>query len=503
MFALIATVLLGFVGLGTEVGSWYLARAQALDAADAAAIAGALAGASGTGSTAAALRVAAANGFVDGVGRVAVATHTPPESGKFMGDTTATEVVVSITFTPLIKTISSQDATVTARAVGRITPTMNACVLSLTGDLIVNVNQWCSGYFASNARDRAAITIGSGVTIEMFGMTTPGDCTNCPLFTGSNAVNGGWDDVGTSYLERLYSSYQPVTPNPYTYMDAVPGLPTPIDAKTFHLLDCGALGTMVPAIGDGYPPHAAQYPGSYPWPSGGNNGYYACSTDPNLQGNVALLPGTYFIYNTSLTIQAGANVFCVNAPVTIPDRAPCSSASVPDSNARSYSLAFDSLYGVTIVMIGPNAGALFIDPTATVNLSAAMINDLSIGYDANSSPGLAAPLPSIRPNPGFSALNGVLFYRDIAASPGSAGEPAVGIYDSTGASQFSGIMYFPSSYTSFAADIGTPPSCGVVVAYGLSLDYTDADMQGSPSNLSYLSANCGAFPVIQTATIVE
>src|SRR5208282_5538067 len=87
-FAVSAIVILGFAGLGTEVGIWYLVRRQAQGAADAASIAGALAAyeaiASCSGADPSAAAVAAANslfpmnGFSAGGNTLGTVTIVPP-----------------------------------------------------------------------------------------------------------------------------------------------------------------------------------------------------------------------------------------------------------------------------------------------------------------------------------------------------------------------------------------------------------------------------------------
>ena len=65
-FAVIALGLLGIVSLGTEVGTWYLARSAADNAADASAVAAALAVSVGASGQDAATDSASDNGYTTG-----------------------------------------------------------------------------------------------------------------------------------------------------------------------------------------------------------------------------------------------------------------------------------------------------------------------------------------------------------------------------------------------------------------------------------------------------
>jgi Flp pilus assembly protein TadG len=110
VFALAGTMVIGFVGLGTEGGTWYLTRRDAQNTADAAAYAGAvrlsstqanlgitLANAR-TQAIAAATDTATRNGFTTGASSTIVTPVTPPVAPSgFAGNVTAVEVTVQRT----------------------------------------------------------------------------------------------------------------------------------------------------------------------------------------------------------------------------------------------------------------------------------------------------------------------------------------------------------------------------------------------------------------------
>ena len=159
VFGVSALVIIGCVGLGTEVGMWYLVRREAQGAADASAVAGALAATEtlasctgtnpGNAATTAATSLAAANGFSDGatttLGTVSV---TPSYLSPYTSPTGVTgsvypcptgnvipgaaAVLVSEAVTPLISGLfGGTGVTVGARSVALVEPLGPACALAL------------------------------------------------------------------------------------------------------------------------------------------------------------------------------------------------------------------------------------------------------------------------------------------------------------------------------------------------------------------------------------
>jgi Flp pilus assembly protein TadG len=311
MFALIATALLGIVGLGTEVGSWYVAQSQAQNAADAAAMSGAIAAASAVASgsgtdpisagQAAAATEAEANGY-SLANPASVSATVPPQ-------VTAT---VNVSITPLLASLfrGSSQFTITAVAGGQLEPYGTACVLSLgTGPLNVYQDQFSivpgACFYASNdVSDTYGVNI-YDLNIWAGGITTVTDCSGCPTdippLTGGAGAQAG--------LDQPNSSFQPPTPDPYaaafskvTFPDATgisvinpPGTP---DANGFI-----KVSGLVPASGDGGIT-CASTTGSPPC-AYLNQKLTIDNTNP-----VALSPGTYIFVNSSLKIPNGAIVAC-------------------------------------------------------------------------------------------------------------------------------------------------------------------------------------------------
>lgn len=92
-------VLLGFAALAVDVGQLWSVRRHMQTAADAAAVAGAIAVRNGNAATAAADSVAQSNGFtdssIDASSTVTVTVNHPPLSGPYNGNSNYVEVIVS------------------------------------------------------------------------------------------------------------------------------------------------------------------------------------------------------------------------------------------------------------------------------------------------------------------------------------------------------------------------------------------------------------------------
>ncbi len=133
LFAIMLPVILGFIGLGVEVGSWFLERRTLQTAADTAAISAALevkAGSAAAVITAAALRDAGRNGYNAYTGTLTVAN--PPASGAFAAEADAVEVRVTAPRNLLFSALfAGNGVTIGVRSVAMATADGEACVLAL------------------------------------------------------------------------------------------------------------------------------------------------------------------------------------------------------------------------------------------------------------------------------------------------------------------------------------------------------------------------------------
>ena len=142
MTAILGGTLAGFVALAVDVGTWEASRGAMQGAADQAAMAASyaivsatMAGQSTAAQTTAARKeargLAAAQGFVDGVGGVAVAVNIPPGSGPHAAVSRAVEVVITQPQQVLLGgMILGTTPTASARAVAVPGP-VSTCLMAL------------------------------------------------------------------------------------------------------------------------------------------------------------------------------------------------------------------------------------------------------------------------------------------------------------------------------------------------------------------------------------
>jgi Flp pilus assembly protein TadG len=525
MFALVVTALLGFAGLATEVGTWYLARSEAFNVADAIAMAGALETAlqvydpsiydSSYDPAADTQLLQPLSAYTSATAASSPVTWTDQESV----DAPATQAIVRIPFSTVLASLfTSQAVTVTATAVALVRPTTNvACALSLSGPISITQSQtsMLAGfpcYYASNYRGPGAVFL-NPPTFDAQGITTTGACSSqtCPDNDALAPLSGGYNESGNILLARPIATFQPPTSNPYEVVDAgvsildsqiicPQGLINPDPpASSSYCPPAGAdtpvtLTSLVPSGGDAFVAGATNpHPTCQPTASAPYCGYN--NMNLTISSDVTLAPGIYIFVNSSLTIQSGT-VQC--------EAWSGNSQTLCDPNAGPSDFK-PGLQGVTLVFAGSSPGKLIICG------STAIPNYCPGGQGATVL--LSAPAAVSAP---FSALSGVLFYRASSGAPpdGSADAPAVYIDDS-GNSVLEGGMYFPGAYTSFTANTHVDPStarspvtCAVIVAGYLNLGLPGGGTSGSTSH--FLGNGCSGLdsfntpmPVVQAVQVVQ
>jgi Flp pilus assembly protein TadG len=483
MFAISAIAIIGFVGLGTEAGSWYLIRSAQDNAADAAACAAALVAADKASDpnitdadiTDAATGVATQNGYTADKS-ITVQVNTPPASGNYAGNSLAAEVLISSTANPVISSIFSRATpTIASRAVAMVENNGigAACVLSTVGDLNIWQSQGQgsqSCYYASNATDSTAVNVASQATVVAYGITSVGSC------------NGAGCSSATTL--RPSASYQPPSTNPYTAIDAVASAAlqqnnlqqnyesqaavSDLTCQYGQSLTVTGNYTMVPAPANGtYNAQNAGYTQSYTWTTGQQFLAYE-NMCVNIQpgATVTFMPGTYIFYNASLTMNGGT-IQCLSNMSSSPG------GCGPGTGT-----------GVSIILIGSssgNVGTLTIGPGASVTLGA-----LPSQTGANSS-GLGA---------GYTAFNGILFYRAGMAAGENVSAPGVNI-NGGASTTLNGGMYFPQSYVSYGANGNAGPTCSILVGANISLTNTASQFGTTCSDYGT------AVPQVQAVRLVE
>jgi Flp pilus assembly protein TadG len=417
MFAVSALVILGFTGLATEVGIWYTVRREAQGAADAAAIAGALAANVATDPAAAASTaaqdVATLNGFPSGGGQSTLGTIQPlvvnyhqnydPTAPSTYSCTTCTigavEVIVSEAVAPLISALfGGQGVTVGARSFAMVEPIGPACALSLgntnsgSGDLTVSgtvLAGQCG--LASNATDSAAVAVSGAGTIAL----------------SATAVGGCCGTVAPTLL-RPAAPYHPPTTNPYTGADTA--------IASFPTLTCATavVGTSL----------------SVPITTGGTTSLNTTTVPSPFAITLEPFETTTRAYcNTTIEVDSGMTVTLQPGTYIFVDGA---SLDLEDGKTQGNA--------VTILFVPPTPfaaqqpppvttlGTLTIKPAATVLLTAA-----SSHAALASALGLAS----------LAALDGILFYGQGTSTA---------MISVTSGTPLEGAIYFPNAALLFSAN---------------------------------------------------
>lgn len=281
--ALGLVAILGFAGLGVDVGYGYLQRRSAQHAADSAAFSGAVALTQGTTDAAAQARaVAARYGFEP----AKVTVNLPPLSGPNAGQAGAVEVLVERPGRRFFSALFRQGGSVIrARAVGRTGRPGDGCVVALhasasasalyTGSADVRLNG-CSLY--ANSTSSSALTLKGGAD----------------LMAKSVELVGGYDQSNNSNIvttEGVHTQQAPVR-DPYEHLKVPPYTP-----------GCGATGSL----SGSYKPRADGTPLVLcdPQITGGTvtfaPGVYVVEGDFKVTGGTITGPGVTFV----LTDRAG------------------------------------------------------------------------------------------------------------------------------------------------------------------------------------------------------
>ncbi|HKP23230.1 MAG TPA: pilus assembly protein TadG-related protein [Dongiaceae bacterium] len=211
--ALVLVVLVGFVGLGTEVGMWYAERRAMQNASDAAALGAGFDiyknGKKSTGIVEAGLTDSAKNGFTDGQNNVTVTVNYPPKQGKYANKNTAVETVVSKTRASLFASFFLDGPVdISVRSVATIKYIGVYCILALS------------------PHDEAALLFEGTADVQL---------KNCGINVNSDDGDGAMTAKGASVVGA-------------TYADIVGGLNQTNNAD----LDLGEINTGADAIDDPY-----------------------------------------------------------------------------------------------------------------------------------------------------------------------------------------------------------------------------------------------------------
>jgi Flp pilus assembly protein TadG len=228
MVGLSLTALVGAVGIGVEIGSWYAAKRQLQTAADAAAMGAAYEMyqvGDASSIQAAAEADAAKNDVVPG-GGVTVAAVNPPSVGKFVGNNNAVQVTISQQPSLMFSALFQDSVTLTVRAVSEVKVLGEACVLSLSPTAPIgiqlagsaNLNLDGCGMF-SNATSATSMTTAGGAQLQVIadyfamvgGYQANGSAV--PVLDNGDPLTGQ-----TSMADPFADKVQPIAPGS-TYAD--------------------------------------------------------------------------------------------------------------------------------------------------------------------------------------------------------------------------------------------------------------------------------------------
>jgi hypothetical protein len=279
LVALALPAMLGIVGLGVETAVWYETKRRAQTAADAGAIAGALARARGENERIVASAQAAAgqNGFAAS-GVTSVTVHAPPISGAYAGNADAVEVVVRSSFDPILaKLFIPGSLAIRARAVAEISTVGNACIVALATTAARAV------YVAAGASldGNGCVLVANSNAMDAVEIAEMGS-----LLAGSVWTAGGFKSAGAASTVELSDRVRPASwtmddPHADLQIDSVPGCKNGFETAT--------------SINGAQSLAGGAYCGGLTLQAG---------------ADVKLAPGTYYIDGGTLQVNGGARLAC-------------------------------------------------------------------------------------------------------------------------------------------------------------------------------------------------
>lgn len=307
--ALAMPVVIGSVGLGTEVGLWFYRHQLEQGAADSAALSAANASAAGEiNVTPQAYGVAAAYGLVAGTDGVTVTVNKPPVSGSHQSTQGAVEVIVSSPQKLYFSTLwGSRPITIKARAVAVAPNGGKGCVVALSssssgavtaqGSSSIALNG-CSLY--DNSSSGSALSIGGSASFSALSVGVVGGVSGTSQITTTQGITTGAQPAADPYAGSSYPRYSGCDQTNFT-------------AKSTATI---------------------------------NPGVYCGGMALNAGANVTLNPGVYYLDQGSLSVNGGATLS--GAGVTL---------VFTSSSGSDYATATIN-GGATINLTAPSSGAL-------------------------------------------------------------------------------------------------------------------------------------------------
>jgi Flp pilus assembly protein TadG len=406
---LTSMIMLGFAGLGTEVGYWYFAHRDLQNAADSAAMSAvaALENIAGTPdtlhqtqATAEAQAAAASYGFVNQQNGVSVTVNIPPSSGGYKSTANAVEVIISEPQQRFLSAALSLDGnamlannpTQSVRAVATPATNGNGCVVTLDKgavvDLFDNGNTQlniptCDLYINSDASD----------ALDQVGQAT--------INAESAFITGSLSDSGQAALNTTKGTFTGTAPINDPYANLAAPYTSPGSSCTNASPSTVTGGTVSTSGG------TTTYS---PTPAGGMM-VFCGGWSPS--GNVQLNPGLYVVDGGSFG---------------------CNGCTITGSN-------------VTIYLTG--SGTTYA----------------SMSFSGNSSTQLNINAPTdayMQSNPSSKALEGIAIFGDRNAPTGLSSS-----FSGSSSATINGVIYTPTESVTFNGNGASTPTCAQIISYQL------------------------------------
>lgn len=351
LVALMATAIIGFVALGSEIVLVLAEARQMQSAADAAALAAVTARITGYPSdyTQEALAVTAATGFTNGQAGTVVTVNSPPASGNYTNANDAVEVLIAQPQTLGLATAAyAGPVTVRVRAVARVSGG-GTCLLALDGNAggslsmngstvsnLVNCSAW-----ANSASPQAVSLVGGSV-----------------LNANQVTIVGGYSTGGGSQINATggINTNAIATADPYA-------------------------NYAVPAFGSCNQTNFS--PSSNPPPA--SPGVYCNGITLRSGVALALNPGVYIIDRGSLNLAGGASLSGTGITIVL--------TSSTGANYATVSVSGGATLNLSAPTVGATAGlVLFQDRRASTSGT----DDLSGGTGQNITGGIYFPQQTVQ-----------------------------------------------------------------------------------------------------------
>jgi hypothetical protein len=343
LIALALPVLVGMTGAAAETAVWFELKRRAQNAADGAAVAGAIQRARGgtANVVASAKRAATQNGFTNSVSSTTVTINYPPTSGSYAGQPDAVEAIITRTFSPMItRLFHDGDITIYARAVAEVKVVGKACVLALS-TTASNALYFQGSTFVDNSGCVVASNSGASNGVTMSG--------NATLSAMSVWSAGGFstpNDTGQLTLAQPAKTNMWPLDDPYADVNIPNSLPTCTPMPTIA-------NDEVTTLTAG--PQGTRYCASN-------------ATSFNLSGSaiVQMSPGTYYFdaYGTSAGVKAISGTQISGSGVTV-----VLMNSLTPSSPATINLAGGSTVTLTAPTSGDFAGIVIYQDRAATNPS--------------------------------------------------------------------------------------------------------------------------------------